>query len=183
MKTLRIIRQQDFEPDAPAIDSEGFYHRLAARAVVFDQDNQVGLLYVTKHGHYKLPGGGLEENENPMAALERELLEELGCNIDRGSLRELGEIIEFRHYPKMIQTAYCYTAKVQGKKHKPAFTQKEIDDGFEILWVKDVESAVQLIESAQASADELNIKFMCTRDLTILRAALTGHPSSTIIDT
>ena len=33
--------------------------REAARAVIFDTDDKVGLLYVSKHNYYKLPGGGL----------------------------------------------------------------------------------------------------------------------------
>lgn len=37
--------------------------RHATRTVLFDQDDKVAILNVTKHGYYKILGGGIEEGE------------------------------------------------------------------------------------------------------------------------
>lgn len=183
MRLLLTIYQQDFEPATPYIEPDGFYHRQAVRSVVFDGDNRVALLHSRKDGHYKLPGGGIEDGENKEEALERELLEELGCRVDVS--RELGEIVEFRDYKKMRQTSFCYQATVLGEKGAPSFTQKEIDNGFEIVWAKDLASAIKLIEKSQiypaTYSDGLDIQFMQKRDGAFLRSV--SDPDLTLTTT
>jgi ADP-ribose pyrophosphatase YjhB (NUDIX family) len=172
MQLLLTIYQQDFQPDAPLVSPDDFYRRRAVRSVVFDLDKRVGLMHARKDGHYKLPGGGIEDGENKAPALERELLEELGCKVN--VLRELGEIVEYRDYKRMHQTSYCYLSAVVGEKGKPSFTQKELDNGFEIVWAEDLDSAIKLIEKSPTSpktlSDELDIRFIQVRDAAFLRS-------------
>jgi 8-oxo-dGTP pyrophosphatase MutT (NUDIX family) len=80
---------------------------LPARAVLLDSNGQVHLLFVSKHGYHKLPGGGLEEGEDAAQALERELMEEVGCKAE--VITELGTIEECREYPDggLRQISYC----------------------------------------------------------------------------
>jgi 8-oxo-dGTP diphosphatase len=49
-------------------------------------------LLVRKRGTsaFMQPGGKMLEGEPPLIALEREIREELGCGVDRGSARNLG---------------------------------------------------------------------------------------------
>jgi 8-oxo-dGTP diphosphatase len=57
--------------------------RLSSHAVITNDDGQVLLLkanYADKH--WGLPGGGLDPNETIHQALQRECLEELGCEVD-----------------------------------------------------------------------------------------------------
>jgi 8-oxo-dGTP diphosphatase len=168
MKLLATIRQQDFQPDVPAVDRAGFYHRKAARAVVSDANGAVALLHVSQHGYYKLPGGGLEDGEDMALALERELKEEIGCVAEITA--ELGEIVEHRDYWEMVQTSYCFTATVVGAKGLPELTEEELQDGFEVMWAKDLQAALALAESVQS--DDIGILFMQRRDVMFLRAAL-----------
>lgn len=58
-----------------------FKVRTAVRAVVYDKDNNIAVLNVSKQYYYKLPGGGVEEGEDIPMALKRECREELGCDI------------------------------------------------------------------------------------------------------
>lgn len=81
MKTLKEFKDEKFSPDK-------FEIREAARAVVFDENNFMPLLFVSKHNYHKLPGGGIEKGENKMQGLEREFLEETGCEIEVD--REIG---------------------------------------------------------------------------------------------
>ncbi len=84
--------------------------RIAARAIVFDTNNKIALLHATKYQFHKLPGGGVEGKENIKKALERELIEELGCRVK--IIKEIGKIIEIKNRYGHKQTSYCYVAKV-----------------------------------------------------------------------
>lgn len=46
-----------------AEDTEAHFTRRAARAVLFDKNNRVAVMYFSKTGSYKLPGGGIDEGE------------------------------------------------------------------------------------------------------------------------
>ena len=140
MKLIKTIQFKDLGQE----EADKFEVRRAARAVVFDNDKNIGILYVGKHNYHKLPGGGLEGEENIIEALKRECLEEIGCNVE--PFKEVGEIIEYRDKWSLKQHSYCYLANVIGDKGTPDFTQKEIDDGFEIKWVS-LENAIELLEN------------------------------------
>ncbi|HCY20386.1 TPA: hypothetical protein DIC40_00645 [Patescibacteria group bacterium] len=55
----------------------GIKIREASRAVIFDDNGQIPLLFVSKHNYHKLPGGGFEIGENKKEALIREAKEEV----------------------------------------------------------------------------------------------------------
>ncbi len=162
MKLVKTIQFKDLKPE----DIEKFEIRRAARAVVFDKDKNIGILYVGKHNYHKLPGGGLEGDESIGEALKRECLEEIGCNIE--TFGELGEIIEYRDKWSLEQHSYCYLANMVGDKGRPDFTQKEIDNGFEIKWVS-LGEAIKLLESDKPEGYEGG--FIQIRDSGFLKEA------------
>ena len=82
MNILFTIREQDIIPQSTVVDTSSFRKRSAARAVLLDENGEVYLLNVSKHGYHKLPGGGVKEGEELSYALERELMEELGCKAE-----------------------------------------------------------------------------------------------------
>lgn len=167
MKLLKTIKEEDIFPDSHLADVSVVYEdRFAARAIVFDAENNIALLYVSKRGYCKLPGGGIEKGESIVGALKRECLEEIGCNIVVE--KELGEIVEYRQQQKMKQTSYCYTARLDGPKGQEHLEQGEIDDGFKPIWVT-LDKAIDLTK--QSRPDVYNGKFITVRDLTFLEAA------------
>ena len=129
MKHLTIINPEN------VIDEEvkGYQTRVAARAIVFDENNLIALLHVSKEKYYKLPGGGIEELEDYKKALARECLEEIGSSVDIVS--ELGSIVEYRKIFNLKQISYCYLAKLKGKKGVPVFTKEELEKGFKPVWL------------------------------------------------
>ena len=78
MEQPSIIQFENLSPE----ERKGYQYRKTARAVVFDENNKIALLYVSKHNYHKLPGGGAEDGEDLIVALKRECVEEIGCDIE-----------------------------------------------------------------------------------------------------
>ena len=169
MKNLLTIKEQDINPDSPAIDSSGFSERKAARAVLLDEKGQVYLLSVSKYNFHKLPGGGIDEGEEIIDALKRELLEEVGCRAE--VIAELGSVVEYRHYKDggLKQTSYSYLAKQIGKKMDSVLEQSEIEDGMSEIKAKNIDEAIQLVQND--APQNMEGVFIKKRDLAILNTA------------
>jgi 8-oxo-dGTP pyrophosphatase MutT (NUDIX family) len=169
MNLLLTIDERDINPNAVPGDRDNYKHRVAARAVVFDADGQVALLHASTHKFYKLPGGGVDEGEDIAMALERELMEEVGCNAE--VLGEVGIAEEYRDYWQMIQTSHCFTVRVVGEKGEPDFTDEELADGFEVVWCDNIGDALELLKNQKPNIDNVGLKFMIRRDIALLEAA------------
>lgn len=171
MNPFLVIDETHIDPSLPIASREGYSLREAARAIVTDKGGQVALLHVTSGNYYKLPGGGIEGDEDPAEALARELQEEIGCTAE--IIEGLGTIQEFRYYWNMNQLSYCYLARVVGDKDTPDFTEKELSEGFEITWARNIDEAIRLLESSSETADPKahNITFMRLRDVAIAKKA------------
>lgn len=161
MKLLKELTNQDFGLKNKKVDE--YRLRKAARAVVFDKEGKVAILYASAHGYHKIAGGGVEAGEDIKMALAREIYEETGCTATVKN--EVGMIIEFRDDIKLLQISYCYIA--QAKKHgNPHFTKKEKEAGFELKWFS-VNEALKKFKKDDIS--HYNTKFMSTRDATFLK--------------
>lgn len=165
MELLKIIKEEDVYRGIKPMQPTKWTNRKAARAVVFDKDNNVGILHASKNNYYKLPGGGIEGSETIEEALERECLEEIGCKVIKKG--EVGRIIEYRNKIGVKQESYCYIAEVDGEKGNANLEQDEIDEGFRTLWV-DIYKAIELVKNSKPSLDVYNGPFMVARDLIFL---------------
>ena len=167
MNTILNLTDQDFNPDAPAGDRENYFKRGAARAVLQNADGTIAIMHAATSEFYKLPGGGIDEDEEIIDALHREILEEVGAKITVTG--ELGIVHEYRDFCQMEQLSYAYMATVEGELGQPELTEKEIADGFEVVWVE-IDKGIELIKTT-LSHDDIGLKFMATRDIAILEAA------------
>lgn len=140
--------------------------RKAARAIVITNSGKTALLYVSKNNYHKLPGGGVEAGENIEIALNREVMEEVGVNIN--VLGEIGTIIEYRDKFQQLQVSYCYYAMVKGDNKEVSFTEEEINNGFQLEWVE-LDEAISILESD--TPDNYVGKFIQSRDLLFLKRA------------
>lgn len=163
MQLLKIIKHDDLFSAYGIENKEDFRLRKAARAVVFDNENKIAILNVANHGYHKLPGGGVEEGEDLMKALEREMTEEIGCKIS--VVGEIGKIIEYRDEQNLRQESFCYLANLVGEKGQSDFTEEEINDGFGVIWVS-LDEAIEIMEKDQP--DDYDGKFIKIRDLCFL---------------
>ena len=149
--------------DAPIPqDESNIKVRKAVRAILFDENNQVPLLFSSKYNYYKIPGGGIDLGETKQQALIRECHEEIGCDIEVQG--EVGKIIEFRSKWDMKQISYCYYGKIT-KKAEPNFTPEEIEQGFEVVWMP-FEEALNTINN-DVPLDKYLGEFVKQRDLVL----------------
>ena len=110
------------EPDREYLSRPGAYAILPS---------EKGLLAVVKtpNGIY-LPGGGIEAQETPQIALEREVSEECGIRVRAGAY--LGQADEYVHSPvykkHFVKHSHFYLANIVGKS-------EAIEDDHELLWL------------------------------------------------
>ena len=144
-----------------------FVVREAVRAVVFDPDNKIALLDVTRDHYYKLPGGGIEVGEDHLAALKRECLEEIGCQIEL--IGEVGMVVEYRKFCNLKQISYCYLAKLTGQKGMPHFMPDELEEGFKEQWMPIGQALQFLIDNPGMTIESR--EYIVPRDMIFLQAS------------
>lgn len=154
--------------DASEQEVSSWRERHAARGVVTDSEGRVALLSVERDGYYKLPGGGINEGEEKVAAFKRECLEEIGCDVE--VVLELGVVEEWRKIYELRQFSYCYVGKVIGEKGEPNLEPDEAEKGFKVIWVG-LEEALRLLENSKTDSPEGDM-YIRTRDVAIVKKFL-----------
>lgn len=140
-------------------------NREASRVVLFDQNALIPLLFVSKCGYHKLPGGGIKKGESRKKALIREVREEAGCLIE--IVCDIGKIIEYRAQYNLLQVSYCYIAGVLAKG-VPDFTERELKQGFQVKWMS-LDESIETV--AQDKPRNYEGEFVKKRDIIFLNKA------------
>ena len=145
--------------------------RKGARGIVKRNDGKIALLFKSNMNEYKLPGGGIDENEDPKDAFKREVLEETGCIVTIE--KELGTIIENKSLDNFTQTSYLYVGRVTEDKKRLNLTKREKEEGAQLIWVIP-NKALELIKKSMNNIQEskyenvYHSRFIILRDQTIL---------------
>lgn len=168
MNLIKIIKDEDF--NLKSIDFNNPKIRYGARGIVI-KDDKIALFNKVNKNEYKLPGGGIEKNEDIENAFKREVLEETGCEVE--IIRELGIIEEQKSLDNFKQISYVFVSRVIKDTNILSLTEKEKDEGAKLLWV-DINKALNLITNSmnnlKASKYEslYHSKFIVERDKIIL---------------
>jgi 8-oxo-dGTP pyrophosphatase MutT (NUDIX family) len=168
MKQIKLINLENVSDE----EADNYRIREAARAIVFDDDKLVALLYSTINHYYKLPGGGIEIGETKEDALKRECQEEIGCNID--IISEVGLTVEYRKQFGLKQISYCYLAKLIGEKGNPTLEPDEIEEGFKTVWLPLSEALISVKESKPTIYEG---PYMVSRDTALLEETKEKFPN------
>ena len=175
MICIKVLTDADFNIEP--IEMNNPRHRFASRGLVF-KDGKIAILNKQKKNEYKLVGGGIENNEDPAIAFQREVLEEAGCEVEIKNY--LGTIEEHKSQDNFKQTSHVYVANVINDTGQLNFTPKEIAEGSRLLWL-DIKDAMKFIKESEdkliASKYEnvYHTKFIVRRDYEILNYYLKNY--------
>lgn len=166
-----IYKVTDEDIGEKSIEAQNPRVRLGARGIVIREDGKIAVFNKSNKNEYKLPGGGIEESENPELAFKREVLEETGCEVE--IVKCLGTIEEHKTLDNFKQISYVFVGKVIKDTNELHLTEKEKDEGAKLIW-ETPENGLKLIsncfENLVASKYEsvYHTKFIVFRDKKIL---------------
>lgn len=169
MKCIKTITDSDF--GIKSVPMKELKQRFGARGIVFNDNQEIAILYMKNKNAYKLIGGGIENNEQPVEAFKREVLEEIGYKIKIDEY--LGTIDEIKSHINFKQTSYVYVSHIIENIGHTNFTKEEIDGGAEILWIE-IDDAINLIKNCEKQLntlcleDAVHLRFIVRRDYEIL---------------
>ena len=142
--------------------------RLGARGIVIREDGKIAIFNKANKNEYKLPGGGMEKDEDPEEAFKRELLEETGCIIE--ITENLGVAEEYKSQINFKQISNVFVGRVIEDTKKLNVTQKEKEEGARLLW-ETPQRALELIKNCYGQLIDSKYesvyvtKFIVLRDL------------------
>lgn len=160
MELLKEIKDKEWPKDISTLKI-----REASRAVLFDENDMIPLLFVSKYHYHKLPGGGIDDGEDKIKALIREAKEEVGSEIKITG--EVGKIVEYRSKFNLKQISYCYLGKIVSLGN-PEFTKEELSQGFKVVWLR-LDEAISTVENDKPTNYEGF--FIQKRDIVFLKRA------------
>lgn len=137
--------------------------RYTARTILKNSDGLYAVIYSGKFELYSLPGGGIEENEDRITALKREILEETGCKCN--TIAELGYIYENRAHCNYTQYSYYYAVETDGISQSISLTADERNNKTELQW-HTLTDVYQLISNVQPKTKQQI--FLRARDIAAL---------------
>ncbi len=140
-------------------------NRYASRGILLDDKQNIALLYMSKIGYYKLPGGGIEGEETPEEAFLREIKEETGY--EAVILEKLGEIEEHKMQNNFLQHSFCYLAQITSSNSATSLSENEKELGFQLVWMTQ-QDALEAMKHSLKTCTEYSMRFMLYRELTIL---------------
>ena len=133
MKRLFTIDLKDYN------DSFSRFKRPSVRGIII-KDKKVALVYSCKYDYYKFPGGGIENNEDHINTLTREISEETGLSVLVDSISEYGSVLRiqksrFNENEIFEQENFYYLCNVDNLVQCQSLDDYELDEGFELRYV------------------------------------------------
>ena len=116
---------------------------IRARGLIINSNDEILMCYSNGLNHYEFPGGHLENNEALLDGLKREIFEETGIEL---SLEEINPFMCIKYYCKnyhrtnknrLVEIYYfIIETDKQYNPNKTKFTESEIEQNYECIYVK-----------------------------------------------
>ena len=157
---MRLLKST-VHPDINDLSAPTFI-RKAARAIVMKEDN-ILLVYTQRYQDYSLPGGGIDELEDNISGLKRELAEETGAQ-NPHNITEFGRFEEFRPCYKgeheiVHMISYCYRCQIDEQLLAPQLEDYEIKNGMSAHWVN-LHKAIDHNLNTMANSDKKGLSIL-----------------------
>ena len=137
--------------------------RRTARAIVKNEEGLYAVLYANKFDLYSLPGGGIEDGEDEISTLIREMDEETGCTCD--TIQQLGAVSENRCHQDYTTISYYFVVHTKTKSSDLHLTEAEIENGTTVKWFS-LEETIHRIKDVEHETTQR--KFLQARDVAAL---------------
>jgi len=157
MRLLKTAFHPDISPNDVLPESNCvMIERHAARGIVIKGDD-ILLLYTQRYHDYSLPGGGIDEGEDEVAGLVRELQEETGAQGIR-NVTPFARYDEYRPWYKpdadiIHMISYCYVCEIDDELGETAFESHEVSNGMKPVWMN-IQKAIAHNEDIIANSDK-----------------------------
>lgn len=173
MRLIATLNNELYHPELR------IFERRAARGIIL-RGEEILLLYTRRYNDYSLPGGGIDEGEDLLCGLRRELAEETGAR-DIQVLHPFGVLEEYRPWYKpehdlMFMRSYLYECSVAGELGKVKMEDYEIANGMEVVWM-DIHEAIAHNRAVMA-AQEASMGLSIARETLILELVVRERLSS-----
>lgn len=109
MRNLFTLDKKDYDPNGTKLI------RPSVRGIIIN-GNKIAMVHSLKYDYYKFPGGGINENENLLETLLREVREESGLTVIPSSVKEYGQVRRIEKSENLgifIQDNYYYLCDVE----------------------------------------------------------------------
>ena len=155
MRLLKTAFHPDVSPnDILPASNLTLIERHAARAIVI-KGERILLLFTERYHDYSLPGGGIDEGEDEVAGLIRELKEETGAKGVR-NVQPFAQYDEYRPWYKpdadiIHMISYCYVCEIDEELGEAALEPHEISNGMTPKWMN-IHEAIAHNEDVMANS-------------------------------
>jgi len=139
MRLLKTAFHPDISPeDILPVSKLKLIERHAARGIVVKGEN-ILLLFTQRYHDYSLPGGEIDEGEDEIEGLIRELKEETGAAGVR-NVKPFARYDEYRPWYKpdadvIHMISHCYTCEIDEELGDTAYESHEVSNGMKPVWM------------------------------------------------
>ena len=139
MRLLKTAFHPDISPDDISPSSNlTTIERHAARGIILSGED-ILLLFTERYHDYSLPGGGIDDGEDEIAGLIRELQEETGAKGVR-NVKPFARYDEYRPWYKanadiIHMISHCYVCEIDDELGETALEAHEVNNGMRPVWM------------------------------------------------
>ncbi len=133
---MRLLFEMDKKDYADCTHS---FVRNSARSIIII-NKKLAMIHSMKYDHYKFPGGGIENGEDPIAAVIRETREEAGLVVKPETVKEYGYVHRIQKGVKdptecFIQDNYYYLCQVKNETVAQCLDEYEAEEKYILEYV------------------------------------------------
>ena len=141
-----------------------YIDRRAVRIIVTNQKEEIVIVFAQNGNYYKLPRGGIDDDEDHRVAVEREVIKATSCTVtmEGECMATTEEWMDGLH-----QTTYCYRGRLIEDTGMPQLGSDRMVDGLMPEWIS-LDGALDKMKAHQPTS-QLG-RFVKERDLYLVEA-------------
>lgn len=156
MRELFDIIKNNYDPNGKP------YIRPSVRGIII-KDKKIAVVHSMMYDYYKYPGGGMDEGEDNIATLIREVKEEAGLDVIVDSIREYGHVLrKEKGHPEdiFIQDNYYYLCDTANTSGEQTLDDYESRENFTLEWADPmhvIDTNDRFVELCKSYSDNAHI--------------------------